>query len=906
MQNIPSYQYDVAAELEKLKKGSAVPAGIVGMAGGSKKSQDEQTGDKFGTAGQDAATSDNVSMFPGMNGESNILAEDDGSGLPIYEHFKQGSVDEITAALAEVQQNQKDGPLMERLGKQSADDSSKKEKNPFAENRGPTFLKTHLSDLGIPKDQGGQFTVQQGLAMPNKELATLHGGKDHGYWENRYRVKSGLQALPGLDQQGAEIKAKWRKVLHDNTLEDLNLDKIFREQKKLLGDDTNQSGRIDFNELEPQSQAIASRQGLDIRTRSTPGAPVHGPAQSFWETNQEAGKEFGLPRGAGALNVRTPLFNNAMEGDSAQAVNDALFDGGKLGIEKAAREADKGLATRVVNEQYRDPNAPISDAGLRQIHAQLSTDLGQPTPASIGPDTVKATLEAVLRSTGAEEDYIRSVVDSVPNKSMTSSNFNSLTNAIQGASTSRQTLIYNENKSTAGLQALDTLQQHTTGIIDAIKDNDKPIDPQTHAALKYVGQENDKAKNSTQEKTDVERATEAKGVAFNEFNDYVRKVIAYTPEEKDTQAQAFADQEIARGNRPLDFNHVQRGHAIAMQRALSESANLHLPDADVNDVMSNYIESAIASSPTIASQYVDLIANIPPGTDPFLVKSVKRGVRTWKEGIVSKHLVQENINLVQNTTTFGTNLKDKTATLESRYAALARGNAAKGFAPVNPKYLKPIQDQIAKNEKIMAISSQNIRVDLPGKDEVPLPLTEANRVMEVQQSIGYLNQVKDALINTDGSIQRGTLTMMNFNADPTTWWTDQGIKIPTGMPFSKGRNIAQILANVAELRARMKSQSAINKDEWDTFIQLYWPTHGDSAEGIKNKLDRQIDWASGVMSLVDPTGKLRNKIGGGGPQVSLKDQTATPAELWVQRKYAANPNISSEDLWRAYSEEHKQ
>ena len=124
-----------------------------------------------------------------------------------------------------------DDSLKGRLGQQSANASAKQENNPFAEDRGKTFLKTRLSDTGIPQEQGGNFTIQQALAMPSEELARIYGREDTGIVENLLRARFRLTQLPSLQQQGDEIKDGFRKVYQDNTLEDLRLERLFRQRQ---------------------------------------------------------------------------------------------------------------------------------------------------------------------------------------------------------------------------------------------------------------------------------------------------------------------------------------------------------------------------------------------------------------------------------------------------------------------------------------------------------------------------------------------------------------------------------------------------------------------------------------------------------------------------------------------------
>lgn len=117
---------------------------------------------------------------------------------------------------------------------------------------------------------------------------------------------------------------------------------------------------------------------------------------------------------------------------------------------------------------------------------------------------------------------------------------------------------------------------------------------------------------------------------------------------------------------------------------------------------------------------------------------------------------------------------------------------------------------------------------------------EAGKLANVNQAITELQQVRNIMVNEDGSINRANLFTGALN-----------------LPFTEGRTASQFIKKSVEIKLRAATGAAARKDEIALYEGIFGPSIKDSDELIRYKLDSFETWMQTVADTTDPQGALR-------------------------------------------------
>ena len=663
-----------------------------------------------------------------------------------------------------------------------------------------------------------------------------------------------------------------------------------KKQKDIMSlFDLDKSGSVGAGELPLSQQSRLRSEGQFPTKQEDISSQVLGPTRSLFQdvmkTDEsgglipdEFGGAFGSKRGIGPSEIGKKALGSPQGADLLSAlvggdqIGHSTDPQGRQGVEQIARQFDPSLQA---SQEVEDPNAPLSDAVLNQSFDAVNTDLRTPRshgqPETIDKATLGTSLAAIMMQTGASESEVLATMDVLPDN-VPVSFANQMLSQVAGArgETAKINAKAAQNKEVQ--DRLDARQQDRYKLITNLKDHTAVLNFNNSAGLKVMGYQfaTQLQSGAFGEKKKLEFEKDQRRFAHD--IEMFSKKEALTKEEAQFKFGAQAVLQTMRGEAALNMETVRQGHRLALQSAG--------PNASNKDVLKEFVTDFMKSSPQVAEQFVDLIANTPPGQDPFMIATTREAMADLYKEIEDSDTAFEVVRVAQGTDIAADTLKEKTAWLQSEMNRLGAGQPSLGVPPMAPDQLKIIQNQIDFNKELMEAGGQSITIM---GDEKPLLPEQAGKIADVYLNQGEVKRVQSDLFNDDGSVDRLTLQTMQEISLLPSFFPGGGVSF-SGLPFTKGREVSQRLYRVIDTIVRAKTGAAMPEHEWPFYRALFFPSTLDSADGVRNKFERLEQWHDVFLSLVDPRGARRTMLGSGKPQQSLKSPSQQKPRKQVIRE----------------------
>ena len=729
------------------------------------------------------------------------------------------------------------------------------------------------------------LTLEEILAADDSEKLAAIGKKldpSSTKLSGLQKVLQNAKAFKGVFGEDSETLGRnfRAQVLAQQAMGDLE-DSLAEKKTKReisLKFDQNGDGKVTFKEMPLTEQKRLRGEGFAPTKDEDISSQVHGPTRALFQDlmkPDESGgmipDEFGGAYGSKKDVGLSPFGEKAMGSDQGADLLTSLVGGDTAGTEKIARQFDPGLQA---SQTVEDPEGALSDAVLYQALDAVNTDLKTPRShaeaQTIDKATLGTSLAAIMMQTGASESEVLATMDVLPDN-VPVAFANQLLSQVASARGETAKIAAKAAQTKEVQNRLDTRQQERYKLITNLKDHTAAIGVNTSANLKFLGYQYASQLQSEAFGQKQKIKYEEDKRRFAHDLEMFTKKETLTKEESQFKFGAQAVLQTMRGQAALNMETVKQGHRLALKNAG--------PNANNKDVLKEFITDFMKSSPQVAEQFVDLIANTPPGEDPFMVGATREAMADLYKEIVDADTAFEVVRVAQGTDIAADTLKEKTAWLMSEKNRLGAGQPSLGIPPMSPDQLKIIQNQIDFNQELMEAGGQNITVM---GDEKPLTPEQAGKIADVYLNTLEIEDVRGVMFNEQGDIDRGLLqTMQDISLLPDFIKEDFGWD---GVPFTKGREVSQKLKRIIDTIVRAKSGAEVRKDEWPRFKAMFWPMPFDNAQAIHSKIDRLQSYGEYFLSLADPRGAQRTKMSAGKPQQSLKSPSKQKPRKQVIRE----------------------
>jgi hypothetical protein len=198
--------------------------------------------------------------------------------------------------------------------------------------------------------------------------------------------------------------------------------------------------------------------------------------------------------------------------------------------------------------------------------------------------------------------------------------------------------------------------------------------------------------------------------------------------------------------------------------------------------------------------------------------------------------------------------KEQREVVEKQQLAEAQTKYAQRYAKMGPNPTDSAITQLAGEiaGQYPGIAPQQLIMNLHNKalvqNEIKMPGTmeEAGKVSMITNALTNVADVRKAITNKDGSVNRD-LVFETF----------------TNLPFSQGRELNSMIEDAIAAKLRAETGAAANADEVKSIARRFGISSFDKDSVILGKLNRLERFLQNTMDVRDPSGQIRGTIGGG-------------------------------------------